>query len=100
MNEWCLKSIDRQTERKTILFDVLFIVDDDDDEEVFVAVFGTVDDRRVAVAGNVELFVWRVAWGNGREFFDDWDCELLFDRLTVYWLGWGGLVGVDRLVEI
>jgi len=37
-----------------ILFEVLFVVDVI--EEVFVAVFGTVDDRRVAVVGNVLLF--------------------------------------------
>ncbi len=65
---------------------------------VFVAELGTVDGRRVAVDGNVLLFDWRVAWGNVTESFDD-DCcwELVFDRLTVYWFGWGGLVGVERI---
>ncbi len=70
-------------------------------EEFFVAVVGTVDDMRVAAAGNVllVLFDWRVAWDDVREFFDDccWDIwELLFERLTVYWFGCGTLVGMDR----
>ncbi len=88
-----------------ILFDELLVVDVTA-EEFFVADVGTVDDIRVAAAGNalvlllLLLFDWRVAWGADREFFDDCCCgiwELLFERLTVYWFGWGGFVGVDRL---
>jgi hypothetical protein len=80
-----------------ILFEELFVVDGT--EAVFVAEVETVDDRRVAVADNVLLFDGRVVWGNGTESFDDCCWELLlFDRLTVYWFGWGGLVGVGRFV--
>ena len=82
---------------KTILFDELFVVDVT--VEFFVAEVGTVDDRRVAVAGNVLLVDWRVAWGNDGDDFDDGCCKLLFVRLTVYWFGCGGFVGVDRFVE-
>lgn len=84
-----------------ILFDELLVVDVTD--EFFVAVVGTVDDIRVAAAGNVLLLIllfdWRVAWDVDREFFDDCCCniwELLFERLTVYWFGCGGFIGIDR----
>lgn len=83
-----------------ILFDELLVFGVTD--EVFVAVVGTVDDIRVAAAGNVLLVVvfdWRVAWDVDREFFDDCCCdiwELVFERLTVYWFGWGVFVGIDR----
>jgi len=87
--------------RNFILFDELLVVDVT--EEFFVAVVGTVDDIRVAAAGNVLLLIllfdWRVAWDVDREFFDDCCCdiwELVFERLTVYWFGWGVFVGIDR----
>ncbi len=73
-------------------------------DEFFVAVVGTVDDIRVAAAGNVLLellFDWRIAWDDDdddREFFDDCCWEWLFERLTVYWLWCGGFVGNDRLL--